>query len=150
AAMTPELRPDELAVGGGKLEAVDLGAVKEGEGALADRRGDPREAGPDFVEEHQPVGAARRGGFRDEPREVKVGGIEIEAEFLGRLAAGAEVRRFAGFDLPSGRAPEAAVRFAGAAQEEDPIRRVERVEQGGDLEATGGAHERDVEPNRAS
>jgi len=135
AAKLPEPGPEALAVGLGNFEAGNSFAREEGKAALGVRRGEGFQFYADFEEEHEPMGLALVAVFADEAGKVQVRWREDEAGFLVGLAAGAMVGRFAEvhFQFAAARAPETAVGFLGALEQEDFIALTETVEERGDF-----------------
>jgi len=71
----------------------------------------------------------------DEAGQVQIGWREFEAGFLTGLAAGAGIGGFAAihFQFAAAGAPETAVGFLGAFEQQDFVLLAEAVEQGGDF-----------------
>ena len=135
AAVLPEPGPDLFAVGLGNLQRGDFFAREKLETPFGMGRWEGFQARLDFKEEHEPVGLPLVTVLADETGEVKVGGGQTGADFFVGFAAGAGIGGFAEvhFEFAAAGAPEAAVGFLGAFEEEDLVLLVEAVEEGGDF-----------------
>ena len=139
AAILPEPRPDAFAVGLRDVQAVQCGAREELKATFAHGRRELLELRFQLEQKHQPVCLSLKAVFAHDAREVEVGGRKFQAEFLVRLARGADVGRFAevGLEFAAARTPEAEVGLLGAFEQEDFIALVEAVEQCGDFVGQG-------------
>ena len=135
AAILPEPRPDAFAVGLRNVQAVERGAREELKAAFAHPRRELFQLRFQLEQKHQPVRVALETVFAHETGEVEIRWQKLPAEFLVRLAGGADVGRFADLrvEFPARRTPEAKVGLPGAFQQEDFVAFVETVEQGGDF-----------------
>jgi hypothetical protein len=93
------------------------------------------EPGLHLKEKHEPVTGSCVRVFTDDGSEMQIGRRDVEIDLLAGLAAGAGVRRFAfvNVNLAAARAPESAVRFLGAFEEEHFVVLVETIEKRGDF-----------------
>ena len=84
-----------------------------------------------FEEKHQPMALPQITVLADNPGEVQIGSFQTPAKFFLRLATGAGVGRFAdvGVQLAAAGAPEAAVGFLRAFEQEHFIALVEAIKQ---------------------
>ncbi len=131
AAILPEPRPDAFAVGLRNVQFIQRGARKKLKAAFAHRRREPLELRLQLEQKHEPVRLPLKTVFAHEAGKVEVGRRELLAEFLVRLARGADVGRFAevGLKLAAARTPEAEVGLLGAFEQEDFVALVEAVKQ---------------------
>ncbi len=95
APMAPEQGPDLFTVGLRQRQGMDLVCREKTEAPLAMSRRHNLEAGSDLKEEHQPVRLPLVAGLAYQARQMQVGGLDLQADFLRRFPAGAGVRRFA-------------------------------------------------------
>ena len=81
------------------------------------------------------MGAALISLFAHNAGEVEIGGSESDAHFFMGFSTGTIVGRFPAvrFQFASTGTPQSLVRFLGPFEQEDPILRIEDVEQRGDL-----------------
>jgi hypothetical protein len=82
SAVLPEQRPDEVAIGLGQGQGVELSATEEGESSLAVGRGRLNKAGLDLEEEHQPMRLSLITAFGNDAGEVQVRGFQDERSLL--------------------------------------------------------------------
>ena len=116
-------RPDQLAVGFGEGEGIELVAgipVEAAFGGVVRRDVDGAE---DAVVEHEPVATALEGALGDEAAEVEAGDGDVEAGLFADFALGALGGGFASVDveLAADGGAEAEVGRAEAGEEEDAV-----------------------------
>ena len=119
AAMPPEKGPNLFGVGLWNFQGRNVGCGKKGELAFGVRGRQGIQARSDFKEEHEPVRLSFITVFADQAGQMQVIRAQLQADFLGGFAAGADVGRFAGghVQLAAAGAPEAAVGLAPALQQ---------------------------------
>ena len=135
AAILPEPRPDAFAVGLRDVQTIQCRAWEELETTFAHRRRELLQLRFQLKQKHEPVRLSLKAVFADESGEVKVGRRELEAEFLVRLARGADIGRFAdvGLEFAATRTPETKIGLLRALKQEDFVAVIKAVEQRGDL-----------------
>ena len=86
-------------------------------------------------QKHQPMRLALVTVLTDQPRQVQIRWREYQANFLKRLAAGTDIRRFANihFQLAAARAPKAPVRLLRALEQQNFLLLIKAIEQRGDF-----------------
>ena len=107
AAMFPEHRPNELAVGLGQGKRIELRARKKFKAAFANGRRGFAQARENFEQKNQPVRLASVTVLADEAGEMQICGRDAQADFFRSFAASAGVGRlaFRGVKLAAAGAP---------------------------------------------
>lgn len=129
--MFPEQRPDNIAICLWNAQRRNLVAREETKTSFAMFGRAFAQARLHFEKKDEPMARATIGVFTHYGSEVQIARRDFQTKFLLRLAAGAGVRRFPflGVDLAAARAPEAAIGFLRAFEQEDFIAPVEHVKQ---------------------
>ena len=131
AAELPEPRPDLFTVGLRNFQAGQRRAREKSEYSLGMGRRQRFQLRLHFKQKHQPVCPALVTVLADDAGQMEVRGVNFNAEFLRRFATGASVGRFANvhFQFATARAPETAVRFLRAFEQEHVVALVEAIKQ---------------------
>lgn len=141
--MFPEERPDNVAIRLWNVQRRNPIAREETKVSFAMPGRAFAQTDFDFEKKDKPMACAAVGVFTHHRSEVQIASGDFQAKFFTRFAAGAGVRRFAfvGVDLAAARAPETAIGFLRAFEQQDFIALVEHVKQCGNV--VGQPHARE-------
>jgi len=128
-------RPDDLAVGVGDRERLDILEIVPAEFALVHVPIDDLDRNHDTVVEQQPVGLALKGSLGDQTNQADVVDIDMDAGFFGDLPLGALCGGFANMhlELSADRGAEALVGFFDPMEEKDSAVLISEIAQAGEL-----------------
>ncbi len=134
AAIFPKPWPDRFAIGLRQLQIFQFRAFKKIKTSFPMHRWQRFKPWLHFEQEHQPVTLSKITVFADRGREVKIAGVEADAEFLTGFPASAGIRRFTNvrMEFAPARTPKPAIRFLRAFQEQHAIPLVKAIKQRGD------------------